>query len=188
MGKDTRYFVHLNTTFNDGGLSRSSAFYEYYEAIGAKATNVFYKNKFKRALTLASVIQVFFSSRNKKIFIHQGTILYLFPKALLQFRILFNILFVLLQRASDRNKLIIEVNDLPYEQAIDLELPIDELDEKIEQALYTIKNCYYIFASNQMNTYVKEKFGISDNHSETVINGATKLKFIKFYLNRNKVV
>ena len=178
MDKDTYYFVHLNTAFNDGGLSRSSAFYEYYQTIGAKSTNVFCKNKFKRALILVSVIKVLFFSRNKKIFIHQGTILYLFPKVLLRFSIFFNILFALLQRTSSRNKLIVEVNDLPYEQAIDLELPIDELDKKIEQALYTIKGCYYIFASDQMNNYVSEKFGIGDCHSETVINGATKLESV----------
>jgi glycosyltransferase involved in cell wall biosynthesis len=175
MDKETFYFVHLNTDFNDGGLSRSSAFYEYYKNKGANARNVFYKNKFRRALVILYVIKIFFFSKNKTIFIHQGTILFLFPKPLLKYRPFFNALFGLLQRTAKRNRLIIEVNDLPYEQAIDLELVIDELDRQLEEALYTLENCFYIFASHQMNGYVKGKFKIKDGHSETVINGATKL-------------
>src|ERR1700743_1627940 len=162
MGNKIFYFVHLNKEFNDGGLSRSSAFYEYYKNKDANALNVFYKNKFKRAFVILYVIKIFFFSKNKTIFIHQGTILFLFPKPLLKYHLFFNALFKLLQRASNRNRLIVEVNDLPYEQAIDLELTIDDLDRQLEEALYTIKNCFYIFASHQMNGYVKEKFKIKD--------------------------
>jgi glycosyltransferase involved in cell wall biosynthesis len=175
MGEETFYFVHLNKQFNDGGLARSSAFYSYYKNKGAITRNVFHKNKFKRALVTISALNVFFFSKNKTIFIHQGTILYLFLKPLFKYRCFFTALFRLLQRTSNRNRLIVEVNDLPYEQAIDLELAIDVLDKQFEEALYTLKNCFYIFASHQMNEYVTEKFKIKDGHSEVVINGATKL-------------
>src|ERR1700742_2288567 len=120
MGKETFYFVHLNKEFNDGGLARSSAFYEYYVSKGADTRNVFHKNKFKRALVTISAINIFFFSKNKTIFIHQGTILYLFLRPLFKYRFFFTTLFRLLQRTSNRNHLIVEVNDLPYEQAIDL--------------------------------------------------------------------
>jgi len=175
MDRDILYFAHLNTKLNDGGLSRNLAFYKYFKDKGAKVQNVFYKNKFRRVLCTIAILRVLFFSKNKIIFIHQGTIIYLFPMSLLKYRHFFNFLFKTLQYISNRNRLIVEVNDLPYEQAIDLELKVDIQDKYFEGALYGLKNCFYIFASQQMNDYVKEMFKIKDNHSEVIINGSTRL-------------
>jgi len=175
MDRDTLYFVHLNKKLNDGGLSRNLAFYEYYRNKGVKIRNVFNANKIRRILILVSVLKVLLFSRNKKIFLHQGTIIFLFPISILKFSILFKILFKILQHTAIQNHLIIEVNDLPYEQSIDLELPINITTKLFEDALYTLKNCFYIFASQQMNYYVTSKFKIKDDHSEVIINGASGL-------------
>jgi glycosyltransferase involved in cell wall biosynthesis len=155
MNTDTLYFGHLNEKLNDGGLSRNLAFYHHHINYGAKVQNIFQDNKFKRVLNSITIFIVLFFSTNKRIFIHQGTIIYLFPMS--------------------RNHLIIEVNDLPYEQSIDLELPINIIDKKFEDALYSLKNCFYIFASQEMNEYVKRKFRIKEEHSEAIINGSTNL-------------
>jgi hypothetical protein len=175
MNRETLYFVHLNKKLNDGGLSRNLAFYEYHLKKGAKVQNVFRRNKFIRILSSIAIFRVLFFSKNKIIFIHQGTIIYLFPMSILKHSFFFKALFKALQHISNRNHLIIEVNDLPYEQAIDLELPVNIIDKQFEEALYSLKNCFYIFASQQMNDYVKEKFKIKDGYSEAVINGSTRL-------------
>jgi glycosyltransferase involved in cell wall biosynthesis len=175
MDIGTLYFVHLNTKSNDGGLSRNLAFYEYYINKGAKVRNVFCRNKFRRILCAIDVLRVLFFSKNKIIFIHQGTIIYLFPMSILKYSYFFNALFKTLQHISNRNRLIVEVNDLPYEQAIDLELTVNIKDKHFEGALYTLKKCFYIFASQQMNDYVKGMFKIQDGRSEVIINGSTKL-------------
>ncbi|MDB4902487.1 MAG: hypothetical protein JWQ63_1768 [Mucilaginibacter sp.] len=175
MNREKLYFVHLNKKLNDGGLSRNLAFCEYHLKKGAKVQNVFHSNKFRRVLSSIAVFKVLFFSKNKIIFIHQGTIIFLFPISILKHSFFLKALFKALQHISNRNRLIIEVNDLPYEQSIDLELPVNFIDKQFEEALYSLKNCFYIFASQQMNDFVKEKFKIKDGHSEAVINGSTRL-------------
>lgn len=177
MISNTLYFVQLNKELHDGGLSRNLAFYEYYKSKGAKVQNVFHRNKIKRIFISISILRIFLTSKSKTIFIHQGTIIYLFPMSLLKYNLVFRSIFRVLQYAASKNRLIIEVNDLPHEQAIDLELPLDPNYRKFEEALYTLKRCYYIFASQQMNNYIKEKFKILDGYSEAVINGSTKLNY-----------
>lgn len=173
---NTLYFVQLNEAVNDGGTSRNHAFREYYRNKGAKVYNLYQANKLLRIFKLFFVIRVLFTSRNKTIFFHQGTIIFLFPMSVVRFKFVSTILFNFLDKVARKNKLIIEINDLPYEQAIDLELPVDGFIAEFQDKLYSIKNCFYIFASREMEIFVKNKFGIDDEHTEVILNGADRLK------------
>ncbi len=176
MNKNIQYFAQFSPETNDGGASRNVAFCEHYRNKGAEIYNLHQPNKFLRVLNLFKVLGMLLRSKHKILFFHQGTIMYLFPLALLKFPLISKLVFGLLQKVALKNRLIIEVNDLPYEQAIDLELPVTRVVEHFQDQLYSLKNCYYIFASREMELFVKAKFGIQDTHSEVIVNGADRLE------------
>ncbi|MEA9413125.1 hypothetical protein [Flavobacterium sp. PL02] len=96
------------------------------------------------------------------------------------------IVFYLLKKISSRNKLILEVNDLIYEQSIDLELVVDDFFSFLQDKLYTIENCNYIFASNEMKHYVSEKYSILPKYSTVIVNGAPELCDYSFMFNNEE--
>jgi glycosyltransferase involved in cell wall biosynthesis len=187
MENNTLYFVQFSKDTNDGGTSRNHAFCEYYKKQGAKVYNLYQTNKFLRISKLLFVLRLLITSKDKTIFIHQGTMIFLFPMSVVKYQFVTKILFNTLQKIANRNKLIIEINDLPYEQAIDLELPIDGFIDRFQDKLYSLKNCYYIFASREMERYVKTKFNIDDTHTEVIVNGADKIVKAKNALNEFKL-
>jgi hypothetical protein len=126
-------------------------------------------------------MRIFLFSRNNEIFIHQGTLLLLFPLPILKFKGIREIVFKLLQHLSVRNSVTIEVNDLPYEQAIDLELVVNEVYKIFQDKLYPLKKVDFIFASHEMGKYIKGKFNSNYN---VVINGSNEVR--DFY-NTKKV-
>ena len=174
--KKIQYFAQFSPSTNDGGASRNHAFQEFYRNRGAELYNLDQPNKLRRVINLCKVLGMLLTSRDKTLFFHQGTIMYLFPLALLKFSPISRLVFALLQRVAFNNRLIIEINDLPYEQAIDLELPVTPVVEHFQNCLYSLKNCYYLFASKEMERYVKAKFAIDDAHSEVILNGGDRLK------------
>ena len=107
---------------------------------------------------------------------HQGTFLVLFPLPVLEIPFFYKKIFNLLQWAVQRNNFTIEINDLLYEQAIDLKLPVHKLYSSIQDELYSINNCKYIFSSHQMAHYVSQKYGINNKNFTTIINGSNELK------------
>jgi hypothetical protein len=179
MNNNTLYFVQLNKALNDGGASRNHAFCEYYKNKGAQVFNLYQANKIRRIWNLFFVLRLLFSVKNNTIFFHQGTIFYLFPMSIVKFGFISKLVFRFLQRVANRNKMIIEINDLPYEQAIDLELPVHGAVAHYQDKLYSLRNCFYIFASREMELFVKAKYGIEDRHTEVILNGADRLDLEK---------
>ena len=169
------YYIGHFSNLNDGGQARIVAFREYYIKKGATVLNVYSKNILIRFSLLLRVLKLLIFSKSNEIFLHQGSFLVLFPTSILG-PFFYKKIFKLLQRTAKRNHLIIEINDLPYEQAIDLSLPVDELYLLVEDMLYPINNCKYIFASHQMALFASRKYGINDLNYSIVINGANELK------------
>jgi glycosyltransferase involved in cell wall biosynthesis len=99
----------------------------------------------------------------------------LFPVFLMRISLLRKSVFYLLNQVSRKNKLIIEVNDLPYEQSIDLELAVHDIHRVLQDGFYTVKRCHYIFASNEMASYIASKYSIEPMYSNVIINGAPQL-------------
>lgn len=170
------YIGHHLKNLKDGGQARNIAFQQCFIKKNAIVLNVYNKNILLRFFILLKCLKLFIFSKSNEIFLHQGSFLVLFPLPILGIPFFYKITFKLLHWAAKRNKLTIEINDLPYEQAIDLNLPVYELYLSIEDKLYSISNCKYIFASHKMADYISRKYSITNDKYDTIINGANQLK------------
>ena len=77
-----------------------------------------------------------------------------------------------MNRASKRNRFILEVNDLRYEQAIDFDLNFDRFGYlNVQTKLLGIKNAEFIFASDGMRNLAITNYGVVPKSAHTIING-----------------
>jgi len=183
---DTYYITYLSDEINEGGMARNLAFSNKVSHFETLRLNMYlYRNNILKRIWKGIIFLLFLlCKKNNTIIVHQSAITLLFP--LLTKKISRKIFKSILAGISSKNKLIIEVNDLPYEQAIDLDLPVLQSMLKLEDVLYSIPNCYYIFASTEMRRFVNEKYNIQHDHSNVVINGGPKLISNKSFLNNQK--
>lgn len=166
------YIGHLVGKFNDGGQSRNKAFSDFFALRKAKTKRVYDANPFIRLLYFLNFWWFMLISRSNQIFVHQGTLMTLFPSTIIKYKWIRKYMFKLIQYNANRNSVTIEVNDLPYEQAIDLELPVRNRDKVFQENLYSLKNVKYLFASNEMGKYVNEKYNLD---YKVVINGSDEI-------------
>ena len=169
------YITNITPVVKDGGMSRNNSFYTFFSS-KKKSTiilNFYNKRFFYIFMKLLKVLLLLFFSSKKNIFIHQGTILYLFPVRILKISIVFRFVFWLLDRLNKKNRLIIEVNDLIYEQSIDLGLKVDAFYQKFQNRLFEIRKAHFIFASSEMEKYVKATWNLP--FTDTIINGGKEL-------------
>lgn len=153
----------------EGGVARYSAWDKKIRSEYPLSRIIELYGKY-RAIEL---IKLFVASRRRKIFLlypHAGIRLDRkgFPYELIGY------MYVnLIRFASLRNQVIIDVSDLKYEQAIDLE--VKYINPKsmrlIEKKLFSSKRIRFIFASESMRRYARQKYGIESNRTWTCING-----------------
>ncbi|PIF60669.1 hypothetical protein [Flavobacterium sp. 11] len=168
------YIGHFLEGFNDGGQSRNKAFREYFTQKDALVLPVYSSNPFVRFAFLLSILRIMLFSKDNEFFIHQGTLIVLFPIPILKYDWIRTLVFKLMEYTSNRNDVTIEVNDLPYEQAKDLELVVQEIYKIFQDKLYNLKNTKYIFASHEMGKYINDKFKLN---YEVIINGSNEIKY-----------
>jgi hypothetical protein len=168
----TYYIGHTSEGFNDGGHSRNKAFRAYFSRKEAIVLPVYSANNWMRVKFLLSVLKIMLFSKNNTFFIHQGTLLVLFPLPVLRYNWIRRIFFGILQHTSNRNDVTIEVNDLPYEQAKDLELPVSEVAKVFQDELYTLQKTKYVFASHEMGKYVGATIPLD---YKVILNGSNAL-------------
>ena len=168
----TYYIGHFSEDFNDGGQSRNKAFMHYYAKRNALIIPVYSANPFVRFGFLLNVLKIMLFSKNNIFFIHQGTLIVLFPMLILKYDWIRALVFKLLQYTANRNDVTIEVNDLPYEQAKDLELFVDETYKVFQEKLYALKLAKYVFASHEMGKYINDTFKLN---YEVIINGSNEV-------------
>ncbi|WP_456314080.1 hypothetical protein [Pseudomonas shirazensis] len=176
FNKNILYIYYLPKSVREGGMARNKAFYETFNLLEAKMFNMFTKNILVRLVNNFKVLIVLFFVKKKTIFIHQGTLLFIFSMFLLRINFFRRIIFIILNRISKNNKLIIEINDLIYEQSIDLELKVDEVFRILQKDIFAIKDCNYIFASNEMAFYVMSKYCVPTQNSRVILNGAPRVQ------------
>jgi hypothetical protein len=169
------YIGHFLKGLNDGGQSRNNAFRQYFVQNCAIIPSAYSRNPILRFIYLINIVRIFLFSKNNEIFILQGTFLLLFPIPILKIDCVRKIVFMLMQHLSERNSVTIDVNDLPYEQSIDLELVVDENLKVFQDKLYSLKKVNFLFASNEMGKYIKSKFNLNYN---VIINGSSQLSDI----------
>jgi hypothetical protein len=167
------YIGNLVAGFNDGGQSRNKAFRQAFLDRKASIKAVYDSNPLIRLFYGLNVLMLLLISKGNQIFVHQGSLIVLFPMPIIKFGWIRKLVFKLLQHAADRNTITVEVNDLPYEQSKDLELPVRQLDKVFQERLYSLKNTHYVFASHEMGRYVNEKYNL---HYSVVINGSDRVK------------
>ena len=159
----------VGSDVKDGGLSRNFAWERKLAKYNVK--NVVLKNK------KTHILQVFkaYLGKNKTIISLYPTVAILNAGVERYFeRLLF---FFLIKISAKRNKVVFDVCDLKYEQALDLEVNQDKLDtiNKVENHFFRIKGLYYIFASYTMRDYAVKKYHIPIDHTDVCINGGNRV-------------
>jgi hypothetical protein len=170
----------------EGGIARDIA---YIAFLNSKYYLV-HLGKFK-ALNYFKVLIVLLLLRNRKIFIH-------FPFSGIPlsdkffFLKLFRIIFLkIIYYSSHYNELVFDIADLPYEQALDLDLPIPFYYQEIESKIFNLP-AKYIFASYSMRIFAVNKFHLPIHKTSVCINGGpvlseNKLNMKNYLINKDKV-
>ena len=90
---DIFYFAFQARNVYEGGMARNNAFHNKFRELGARILNVYCKNKAVRLIKFFRALIILIFLNKKKIFIHQGSILVLFPFFLFNVMFLFAIRF-----------------------------------------------------------------------------------------------
>ncbi|MGB3065729.1 hypothetical protein [Sphingobacterium thalpophilum] len=169
------YIKHFKGTATEGGAVRNEAFFQYFRTRSdVRIMNVASANIFIRVINVLKFIVYFTFRRGDSIYMHMGGIFILFPTFLFRLN-LSQFIFTLFDRISKNHGLHIDVNDLPFEQNNDLELPTSTFYQSFQKNLFKLKNIQFDFASHGMRSYAVEKYGVDADKSYVVINGADKL-------------
>lgn len=174
--KDIIYFSNTDSSPQEGGMARNYAFFLEMKKRGAKIYNYTSLNSFYRIFSSITSLFALLGFRNKKIVILQIVLLkYIFPFALFRFSWYRNFVKTILGFISKHNKLYIEVNDLIYEQSIDLGIDVSPLAIIYQEFIFSQPNLHFIFASQLMGEYAVEKYGLKEGSFQTIINGAPEI-------------
>lgn len=175
------YIKHFSGDVSEGGAVRNQAFYMHFRSYSdVKVLNIASSNIFRRFINTLKFILFFNIQKNHHIYMHMGAIFVLFPTFL--FRLgLGGIIFYFLNRLSKRHVLQIEVNDLPFEQNRDLELPNLPFIQSFQRRLFSFKRVGYDFASHSMRDYAIKMYNLRSDQCKVLLNGADKLD--GFHLN-----
>lgn len=173
--KNIVYIGFLSNNIYEGGMARNNAFFLKFETLKSKSLNIYNTNSILRILNSIYVLIYLLLSKKKTIFIHQSALLALFPIRLYKSAIFQRKIKAFLSYLAFRNSVILEVNDLPYEQAIDLKLKVNPLFAVFENLVYSIPNWKYLFASYEMEKFVRKKYNLQAEYTQVIINGAPEL-------------
>lgn len=174
------YYSREIEKINEGCGSRDSAFFNYIKdrnntEVKYLKSNLLGMKKLKQSCR--TIIHLL-SQNNKIIILHLTSLNIIFPNKIFS-KIFFNkILDIILEKVSEKNKLILEIHDLKYEQLIDLELSNEKIREqilKVQKKILNINNASYIFASEEMRKYSIEKYKTKSSKTWTCINGSIPL-------------
>jgi glycosyltransferase involved in cell wall biosynthesis len=83
--------------------------------------------------------------------------------------------FALLKIVSKKKSIVIDISDLPIEQATDLEIAIPEYYSRVEKKLFGL-NASFVFASSSMKDYALKKYGFNPKNTHVCINGGPLLE------------
>ena len=185
MNDNVVYFSYSDSQPHDGGMARNHAFLAEMEKRKARIYNHKFINLPYRILSMIRNLFLLLVLRDKKILILQTVFLkFIFPFALFKFSWYRYFVQILLDFVCKRNKIYIEINDLIYEQAIDLGININPTALEYEKFIFKKTGLHFIFASKLMGEYVAKTYGLNRSHFQTIINGAPELNCgIKYKLS-----
>ena len=166
-------YRHPNVT--EGGNSRLNAILELCKESGTKQILYRPSNNVFRAFFCAHFVVSLLRCSEEVILLHYSIFASLFSKRLVTNRLLSLLLRLVFDRVERKNQLFVEVNDLPYEQSIDLELPPNRM-YIIDRWIFKLKFTKYIFASVGMVDYVSNTYGTPRDRCSVLINGGPASK------------
>ncbi|WP_160136404.1 hypothetical protein [Chryseobacterium sp. c4a] len=169
------YIYLLASSIKDGGMARNFAFKNYIYPVDVNI-NVYCKNIFERVLLMIRMTFFFLFSKKKKVFIHQGTLIYIYPIILLKFGLIRFLFKRGIEIFINNNTVYFEVNDLPYEQSIDLGYEVKQENLFFEKFLYSQLKLNFIFASKEMRNYACEQYNIDIRNTQVILNGGYDLE------------
>lgn len=153
----------------EGGLARNEAIINWLKDNKAVKEIKLNRNRIVNAFT---TIRVLLDSNHETILFFYPTVGIPIIKNGFIGRICSNLYIFLLERALPRNKVILDICDLKYEQAMDLKIDTDRLDalQYTESRLFRC-DCDFVFASESMKEYAKKKYGLKDKKCHVLENG-----------------
>ncbi|GEM_PF-617218 len=169
------YIKHFSGPVSEGGAVRNQAFYRHFEKRSdVKIIDISSTNIFQKIFHTLRFIIYFKLRQNDQIYMHLGAIFVLFPAFLFR-NGLSRPIFKFLDQMSKHHILQIEVNDLPFEQSKDLELPDSSFYQLFQDRLFDLKNVKYDFASNRMRDYAQKKYHLGPQNCAVLLNGSDSL-------------
>lgn len=174
------YYIRKIDKVIEGGVSRDIAFYNYIKNENkVKVKFLENENKVEKIFQIFREIFFLLNLKDKEIFLHQNSINILFPMKLFLNNYMTKVIYEIITKISKKNNFFLEINDLIYEQSIDLEI-LNDIERNsalnMQKTLFSIKNIKYIFASEEMRKYIIRKYKIDEKNTYTCINGSIKLE------------
>ena len=153
----------------EGGTARDFAL---YNAVKDRATYIpITKNR------IISVLQIYYfllSKRKATFILHYPLSGLALSNRHLITKVFRKLLIQILKYASKKNIFIIDVADLPVEQAVDLGIEGEPCYKELEKAVFSL-NALYIFSSFSMRDHVVKIYGLERSNTEVSINGGNEL-------------
>ncbi|WP_313213961.1 hypothetical protein [Soonwooa sp.] len=171
--KSIVFFSLCRMSVNEGGMARNFAVYQEFKDRDALVYNTESTSILNRMMMFFSWWWKLLNFENKKIVITQVCFINIFfPISFFKYHFLANIFKKLLINVANRNSLYIEVNDLIYEQAIDLNIQVSSYAKRFQNMLFSLKGVHFIFASHKMSEFVIENYNCSKENTQVIVNGA----------------
>ncbi len=157
----------------EGGLSRNLSIRNYLiNELGYKS----FVTSGNNTLSAIQAICFFLTHRNDQIFISYPTRFFLMGGKNKANRWIGNVAIKVFLNTAKKNRIIMDISDIKYEQYIDLEIPCPDMSliEKREMAVFS-SPVDFIFASSSMRDYAIRKYGIDEKRCDVCINGGLQL-------------
>lgn len=182
MRKKLLYFSYSDRQPTDGGMARNHAFLLEMIKREAKVINHHSLKLNHRILYFIKNFFLLMSTNNSNIVILQSVLLkFIFPFALFKFQWFRLWVGFVLNYVSKKNTLYIEINDLIYEQSIDLGFKVNLVALEYQKFIFVQKRIQFIFASKSMGDYAIQYYNVNPDSIQTIINGAPRLDKSIFY-------
>ncbi|KQK27515.1 hypothetical protein AR438_00240 [Chryseobacterium aquaticum] len=163
-------------TIREGGMARNKAFEDELRRRNAKIFTYTSMNFYYRVFIFIKTLFFLFFVKKSTVVILQNTfITYIFPLPFFKYNLMIKFIEKILKSTLRKNIVYFEVNDLIYEQSIDLKLEINPNSLIYEDFIFKLPNIKFIFASHKMRDYVVEKYNIEFKNTQVILNGAPEI-------------
>ena len=153
----------------EGGLARNEAILDWLRANKDIQEIKLNRGRIENALITLKLLR---NIENQVIYLFYPTLGVPILKDGMLGRLCSDLFFSALNIASKKNRVLIDICDLKYEQAIDLEIDKERLEaiEKAEKRLFGTA-CEFVYASESMKEYAKQKYCVSPQKCHVLDNG-----------------